>query len=299
MLASKSYKYDENFYSMYGMGWSISAYRGHLIYAHGGGIDGFIALVSFMPKDNIGMVMFTNLSGNPVPSIVAYNVYDRLLGLDQVDWNKRVRERIEKAKKEQEKAKKEKDKDRKLNTKPSHPLEDYAGDYEHPGYGIFSIKKESDQLKGVYNSISFDMEHYHYDIFKMENEFLEIEAKLSFFTDNKGNVGSLAVQMEPMVKDIIFTRMPEKEMTEKSFLEKFTGEYVLGEVTVTVSLKGEKTLFLVVPGQPEYELIPYKGTEFNLKNLTGFSIEFIMDESGVVSEAKITQPNGVFTAKKK
>jgi hypothetical protein len=39
--------------------------------------------------------------------------------------------------------------------------------------------------------------------------------------------------------------------------------------------------------------------EFNLKNLTGYSIEFIMDESAVVSEAKVTQPNGVFTAKKK
>jgi CubicO group peptidase (beta-lactamase class C family) len=299
MIASKSFEYDESFYSTYGMGWSISAYRGHLLLAHGGGIDGFIALVSFMPRENTGMVIFTNLNGNPLPSIVAYNVYDRLLGLDLIDWNKRIRDRVDKARKEAEEAKKEKDKDRKLNTKASHPLEEYTGDYEHPGYGVFSVQKEGDQLKGEYNSISFDMEHYHYDIFKMENEFLEIDAKLSFFTDNKGNVGSLAVQLEPMAKDIIFTRMPEKKMTKKSFLEKFVGEYVLGEVTVTVSLKGEKTLFLSVPGQPEYELIPYKGTEFNLKNLTGFSIEFIMDESGVVKEAKITQPNGVFTAKKK
>ena len=299
MIASKSFEYDESFYSTYGMGWSISAYRGHLLLAHGGGIDGFIALVSFMPRESTGMVIFTNLNGNPLPSIVAYNVYDRLLGLDLIDWNKRIKERIDKAKKEAEEAKKEKDKDRKPNTKTSHPLEDYAGDYEHPGYGLFSVKKEGDLLKGEYNSISFDVEHYHYDIFKMENEFLEIDAKLSFFTDNKGNIGSLAVQLEPSVKEVVFTRMPEKKMTEKSFLEKFVGEYVLGEVTVTVSLKGEQTLFLSVPGQPEYELIPYKGTEFNLKNLTGFSIEFIMDESGIVTEAKITQPNGVFTAKKK
>jgi hypothetical protein len=28
-------------------------------------------------------------------------------------------------------------------------------------------------------------------------------------------------------------------------------------------------------------------------------IEFIMDDAGKVSEAKVTQPNGVFTAKKK
>jgi len=88
-------------------------------------------------------------------------------------------------------------------------------------------------------------------------------------------------------------------MTERSFLEKFVGEYELMGMIVTVSLKGEKTLVLSVPGQPEYELVPYQGTEFNLKNLTGYSIKFIMDESGIVTEAKVTQPNGVFTAKKK
>jgi hypothetical protein len=46
-------------------------------------------------------------------------------------------------------------------------------------------------------------------------------------------------------------------------------------------------------------LVPYKGTTFNLKGLSGYSIEFRMDESGNVKEAKITQPNGIFTAKRK
>ena len=100
-------------------------------------------------------------------------------------------------------------------------------------------------------------------------------------------------------KEIIFTRMPEKKMMERSFLEKFVGEYELQGVTLTISLKGEKTLVASVPGQGEIELVPYKGTEFNLKNLVGFSIEFIVDESGTVTEAKVTQPNGVFTAEKK
>ncbi|MFB0518419.1 MAG: serine hydrolase, partial [Acidobacteriota bacterium] len=59
------------------------------------------------------------------------------------------------------------------------------------------------------------------------------------------------------------------------------------------------TLILVVPGQPEYELVPYKGTEFNIKTLPGYSIEFVMDDSGLVTEAKLIQPNRVFTAKKK
>ena len=299
MISSKSFKYDEVFYSTYAMGWGITSYRGHLMLSHGGGIDGFTAGVTFMPRDNIGMVIFTNMSDTPLPGIIAYNAYDRLLGLDQIPWNKRIREQNDKAKEEAEKAKKEKDKDRKLNTKPSHPLEDYAGDYEHPGYGIVAIIKKGDQLTGVFNSISFDVKHYHYDIFEMSNEFIDMTEKVTFFTDNKGNISSLSVQLEDRVEAIVFTRMPEKKMKEKSFLEKFVGEYLLGEMTVTVSLRGEKDLILSVPDQPEYELVPYKGIEFNLKNLTGYSIEFVVNEAGTVTEAKITQPNGVFTAKKK
>ena len=299
MISSKSYKYDESFYSTYGMGWGITSYRGHLMLSHGGGIDGFTARVTFMPRDNIGMVIFTNMSGTPLPVIVAYNAYDRLLGLDQIPWNKRIKDQRDKAKEEAEKAKKEKDKDRKLNTKPSHPLGDYAGDYEHPGYGVVAIKKEGDRLKGVFNSISFDVKHYHYDIFEMSNEFLDMTQKVSFFTDNKGNISSLSVQLEDSVEAIVFTKMPEKKMKERSFLEKFVGEYLLGEMTVTVSLRGDNELVLFVPGQPKYELVPYKGTEFNLKNLTGYSVEFVVNEAGKVTEAKVTQPNGVFTAKKK
>jgi len=298
MISSKSYRYNESFYSMYGMGWGITAYRGHLRLAHGGGIDGFTAQVVLLPRDNIGMVILTNRGGSALPPIISNNVADRLLGLDQVDWNSRNKKQVEEGKQEAEKAKKEKDKDRKLNTKPSHPLEDYAGDYEHPGYGVISIVKKGDQMIAEYNSIPFVASHYHYDVFEIINEMMDESFKVSFFMDLKGNIRSLSIQMEEAVEPLVFTKMPEKAMMEKSFLEKFTGEYMIGEAKSTVFLKGEKTLFIYVPGQPEYELVPYKGTTFNFKVLSGFSIEFIIDESGKVTEAKVTQPNGVFTAKK-
>ena len=292
-------KYHEIFYENYGMGWMITSYKGHLLIHHGGGIDGFITLVSFMPRDNLGVVVLTNLSPNPLPNFITYNAYERLLGLEQTPWDKRFKELMDKMKEKAEKTQKESDKDRKPNTKPSHPLEDYAGDYENPGYGVFSVEKEGDHLKAAYNSISASLTHYHYDIFELKEEMTERKFKVSFSIDLKGNIGSLAVQLEPAVKEIIFTRMPEKKMMERSFLEKFVGEYELQGVTLTISLKGEKTLVASVPGQGEIELVPYKGTEFNLKNLVGFSIEFIVDESGTVTEAKVTQPNGVFTAEKK
>ena len=298
MISSKSYRYDESFYSMYGMGWGITSYRGHLRLSHGGGIDGFTAQVILLPRDNIGMVILTNMNGSRLPPIIAYNVIDRLLGLDEVDWNSRYKKHVEEGRERAEKAKAEKDKDRKQDTQPSHPLEDYAGDYEHPGYGVLSVGKDGGRLNATYNSIPYTGKHYHYDMFEFTYEMFDISFKINFLTDVKGNIGSLSVQLEEAVEPAIFTKMPEKAMMEKSFLEKFVGEYAIGEVTSTVFLKGDKTLFIFVPGQPEYELVPYRGTTFNFKTLSGFSIEFIMDESGKVFEAKVTQPNGVFTAKK-
>ena len=156
-------------------------------------------------------------------------------------------------------------------------------------------------MKVIYNSVEFVMTHYHYDVFEIENEMFDLTQKVSFLTDVKGNIHQAAIEMEPAVEAILFTRKPEKKMQEKSFLEKFVGVYVYesSNVEAKVFLKGENTLALFVQGQPEYELVPYRGTEFNIKNLEGYSVEFVMDEKGVVIEAKSKQPNGIFTAKKK
>jgi hypothetical protein len=88
-------------------------------------------------------------------------------------------------------------------------------------------------------------------------------------------------------------------MMEKSFLEPFVGEYEVLGITITVSLHGNITLFLRVPGQPEYEMVPYQGTTFQFKGLSGFSVEFKRDASGEVAEAVLTQPQGVMAAKKR
>jgi hypothetical protein len=67
---------------------------------------------------------------------------------------------------------------------------------------------------------------------------------------------------------------------------------------VTVDFKDDNTLQLTVPGQPTYTLTPYKGTEFQIQGLSGFSVEFQRDESDSVVEAILTQLNTTFTAKK-
>ena len=54
-----------------------------------------------------------------------------------------------------------------------------------------------------------------------------------------------------------------------------------------------------MPGQPTYELVPTRGTSFDLEGLSGYSVEFKQEESGAVNELVLTQPNGTFVAKRK
>jgi len=75
----------------YALGWFVQPYRGHAMLRHSGNIDGYSTLASFMPDAGLGVVVLTNLNSNPVPYILSWNVYDRLLGLEPVPWGDRYR----------------------------------------------------------------------------------------------------------------------------------------------------------------------------------------------------------------
>src|SRR5262249_12237362 len=74
----------------YGMGRWTASYRGHLVAYHGGDLPGFHSQVSYMPKEKVGVIVL--VVGNhtaPLYNYVSYNVYERLLGLDQTPWTDR------------------------------------------------------------------------------------------------------------------------------------------------------------------------------------------------------------------
>lgn len=291
---------DKELYSAtYGMGWAITAYRGHPEVTHGGGIDGFISNVSFLPNDNAGVVVLTNsdTGGYRLCSVITYNVYDRILRMNRVPWSSRYKKREKEAEERNKEAEEKKDTDRKLNTHPSHGLEDYTGDYENPGYGIIVIQKKDGNLTAEFNNTFFTGEHYHYDMFEFSSDVMRGQKiKVTFHIDSKGNIGSVTAPFQPGVKAIEFKRMPEKK--GKDFLQKMVGEYDFSGKTAKIALKGEKTLVLSIPGQPPFDLVYYKDTEFNLKAFKGYSIKFILDDSGNVTALEYPQSNGSITAKK-
>jgi Domain of unknown function (DUF3471)/Beta-lactamase len=299
MVIPQVSQYRETPYANYAMGWVVEPYRGYPMISHSGGIDGFRSLTTLFPAEHIGIVVLSNISQLNIPEILTYRVFELLVGLDETPWSERfMKEHL--AFKQGEQQGKEQSKTKRIaGTSPSHPLEAYTGDFEHPGYGILSITLNEGELHGTFNDVAFPFRHYHYDIFELVLERWETEMKASFLTNVQGDIDTLVVPFEPTGNDIVFKRAPNQQMLDQAFLKQFAGVYAFMDMQIIVSFKEVHVLSVSFPGQPDSELVPYKGTEFLVKGQSGVSIEFQRDaSSGTVTEAIATLPYGVFHAAK-
>ncbi len=291
--------------SGYGLAWGMSSYRGHYRVEHGGGIDGFISSTSFFPTDSIGIFVVSN-QGTPTTSIRNF-IADRMLKLSYRNWGKKDFEDKLKADSIAKTRPNNDSLNRKPGTRPSHPLNEYAGSYENKGYGQVKIFLERDTAWVDYNEAGLRtknyLQHYHYDVFRIrsieETEDNKDAAKIRFNMDNSGSIVSLEVKMEPSVKDIVFEKLPASIEVGKNDLQKYVGDYDLDGVNVKVYIRGEKTLMVLIPGQPDYELVATKPYEFDLKIAKGYSVKFDADDKGEVTALSFVQPNGTFKATRK
>jgi len=197
---------DEMFYSSYGMGWAITSYRGHLLLGHGGGFNGFSCYVSILPKDNIGIAILCNLEGSPVPQILTRIICDQLLRLPAIPWNDRMKKSRTKAAASALKAEESSGQ----KSKPPRPLEDYFGEFEHPAYGILSVRNEQGRLFASFHGLASPLEHLFYDVFETKDEVFGI-FRFSFFADENGAIAGVAVPFEPAGGKIMFSRIPNKK----------------------------------------------------------------------------------------
>ena len=199
---------DERYYSSYGMGWGITSYRGHLLLAHGGGFNGFSSYVSVLPRDNIGIAILCNLENSVVPQILSNIIFDRLLGLSELPWNDRMKAAMSKIKRTLQEIPGSPDQE----SKPSRPLKDYCGDYEHPAYGVLTVKKEKDRLSITHHGVSSLLVHLFYDIFETKDAAFG-RFRFSFISDDEGKIDSLEVPFEPATRKIKFNRkLSNKEL---------------------------------------------------------------------------------------
>ena len=124
--------------------------------------------------------------------------------------------------------------------------------------------------------------------------------KIQFGMMEDGNINRVMMDLQPGLKTIEFMRKPKPKEVTKEELKKYEGDYELSlAVIAKFYIKGEKTLYAIIEGQPEYELIPTDKNKFALKILSGYSVLFEENEKGEIIAASFIQPNGTFKGNKK
>lgn len=295
----------------YGLGWSISSYKGHYRVEHGGAIDGFTASTCFFPSDSIGIIVLANQDGSSLPPIVRNILADRILNLPLYDWNKDMLQAVNKAKAAAKATQTKNSSARKTGTKPSHPLANYAGRYQHPGYGIYTILAKDDSLFLKTPTLTWWLSHYHYDTFQpfdtkggidttdITNSLTDL--RLQFTTNVAGDLDGLAITgIEPSLpKPLLFNKRTQTQAIAVADLKQYEGEYDLAGTILTVTIRDGKTLYLNVPGQPDYELAFSGSHAFIIKQLSGYSVQYEVNKPGNVVALTLIQPNGRFKATRK
>src|SRR3989475_4568319 len=180
-------------FSEYGLGWRLRDYRGRKLVSHTGGLAGMTSQITLVPAQRLGIVILTN-GESDLMAALTYRLLDGFFGggARPTDWIAGFTEaaRLDRARADSILAAGRVARD--SLSKPSLPLEKYAGRYRDDLYGDATITLENGRLVLRFShSAAFtgDLEHWQYDTFVAHWRASHLEdADLTFSLDPHGSI---------------------------------------------------------------------------------------------------------------
>lgn len=287
--ALESRGWGENLNQYYGMGRWVSSYRGHLLALHGGDLPGFHSQISIMPNDSIGVIVLViGDHAAPLYNGLTYDIYERLLGMSLTPWSERLNGIRLKNKAAGTSSRAGADAGRVSGTTPSHPLDDYLGEFAHPAYGVVTVARGDTGLTFAFHSIKMPLTRFHYDRFDTPDDEEDGKFSLNFLTNPMGEVDRVEVSLDEAA--VTFTRQVPAVLAADSTLQRYAGTYISpsgGKVDVTFQPgKG-----LSIRGGPD--LLPWRPSQFRVKEFSDVVVSFTTEGSKVVAMRQ-RDPSGEF-----
>ncbi|MBX6364438.1 MAG: serine hydrolase [Gemmatimonadetes bacterium] len=184
--------YQPNF-AEYGLGWNLRDYRGRKLVTHTGGLSGMTSRTLLVPSERIGIVVLTN-SESPASTALAWTILDRLLRAPATDWIGGFRAAQRREEQEAADVERKAQAARAASSRPSLPLERYAGRYEDAMYGEATITTEAGRLVLRFRhspAFTADLEHWQYDTFVARWRRANIpDAYVTFSLNPDGSIAS-------------------------------------------------------------------------------------------------------------
>jgi CubicO group peptidase (beta-lactamase class C family) len=291
-LEKKGYK--ERLNVTYGMARNIEVYKGNVITKHGGALPGFHSQVMILPYDDIGIITFSigDQGASLGNTIIGYNLVDRLLGLDQTDWNGRLLTDYSKRKKSNKKARTKVRLDQIKETSPTHALKDYSGTFTNKVYGDFKIDYNNDSLYFNFRNRTLPLMHYHYNRFETPNDEDFGKWSINFNISAQGEINKAKISIDE--GEVIFTKKVDASLEDMEILRQYAGTYEFAGTKYVIKLKGHK---LVLVGTVDSTLKAYKKDTFKVENFDDIQIEFLK-EKNKIKGLKANKPGGIYEFKK-
>ncbi|HEV2395961.1 MAG TPA: serine hydrolase [Candidatus Sulfotelmatobacter sp.] len=192
----------------YALGWGLREYHGHKLVGHTGGVGGFVSRVMLVPDEHLGVVILTNAEQGGAFDSILYHVLDYYFQLPATDWIGAFKAVDDEEEKDAAATMKKGESSRAGNSKPSLPLEKYAGTYTDAWYGPITIRQENggltisfDQTPGMVG----DLQHWQYDTFKAHWRVRTIEdAFVTFSLKPDGTIKSATMEAVSPLADFSF-----------------------------------------------------------------------------------------------
>lgn len=195
-------------FSDYALGWFLRDYHGRKLVGHTGGVAGFVSRVMLVPEENLSVVVLTNAEEGGAFDSILYHVLDHYFGLPPTDWIAAYKSATDTQEKDAAETMKKAEGSRAAQSKPSLPLEKYAGAYNDAWYGPITIRKENAGLVITFDhtpTMIGDLQHWQYDTFKAHWRERTIEdAFVTFSLNPDGSIESATMAAVSPLADFSF-----------------------------------------------------------------------------------------------
>jgi CubicO group peptidase (beta-lactamase class C family) len=195
-------------YAGYGLGFFLRDYRGFKMVWHTGGLPGYVSRVSLIPDRKIGVTVLTNQESGEAFDAITLRILDHVLGFSPTDWGavfKSLKAQNDSGRAVEERAAIVRD----TASRPSLPIEKYAGTYRDAWYGDVTIALEAGKLVMRFThspSLTGDLEHYQYDTFiaRWRDRELRADAYVTFALKPDGSIDQVKMAAVSPLTDFSF-----------------------------------------------------------------------------------------------
>lgn len=180
-------------FSGYGHGIGLRDYRGWKVLQHTGGLPGYVSQVTMLPDLELGVVVLTNQEASEAFGAITYSILDFYLNTPAFDWVGAFQKFKERRQKEIREMEKKAEATRDATSKPSLPIEKYAGVYRDDWYGDIEITWTGEKLRLRFThtpSLVGDMIHWQYNTFvvRWDDRELRADAYITFNLNHEGAI---------------------------------------------------------------------------------------------------------------